>query len=319
MKATLIYNTKAGNTNALSPEEIQDALYDVGYHPVYKATRHMSDLDTILEDAKGLIIAAGGDGTAKAVATRLIGNKDAALTILPMGTANNLAKTLGIAGSPLEIIKRLDQPHEHRFDMGHITAPWGEDYFTEGAGFGFFAQVLSTYDPRKGKSVVRSLQSLVDVFRDGYGQETTIRFPNQEISTEFLLAEVLNTRAIGPRLKFAPDADPTDGLLHLVCIDGEKQESYFNYLSRLLTEDVADMPSVQTYKVPHLEISWNGFPFHIDDHLQPDEFIKNDPDSDLPPRGFLKENEMIRVKVIPNALNVWLPKLPEGETYEHKF
>ncbi len=321
MKATLIYNTKAGNTQSLSPDELQEALREAGYQPSYEATRSMEELDAILDGVEGLVVSAGGDGTAKAVAMRLIGNDKAALAILPMGTANNLTRTLCITGKPLEIVKRLNRPHKHKFDLGHITAPWGEDYFIEGAGFGFFAQVLAAYDPDKGKSITRSIKSIVEVIRDGYGQHTTLRLPDQEISTEFLLVEILNTCSVGPRLKFAPDADPTDGLLHVVCIDGEQRESYFQYMSSLLTEEMAELPSVATYVVPHLEIAWKGFPFHVDDYVRPFDFdFHNENEEMFPLRRYpdVPEEATIHVEVLPQALSIWLPEPEDGEEYNHE-
>ncbi len=316
MKATLIYNEQAGNTHSLSAEELQEGLKEAGYNPVYQATTCVDDLDAILDGVEGLVVSAGGDGTAKAVATRLIGNDAAALTILPMGTANNISRTLRVEGKPLDIVARLKRPQECKFDMGHITAPWGEDYFIEGAGFGFFAQVLATYDPEKGKSVTRSIKSIVEVFRDGYGQQTKIRLPDRELSTEFLLVEILNTTAVGPRLKFAPDADPADGLLHVVCIDGEQKESYFQYMRSLLTEEIAELPSVSTYAVPRLEIVWKGFPFHVDDYIRPFDFDFQTKEEEIfPLRRFpdVAEDATINIEVLPQALNIWLPEPEDGE------
>lgn len=320
MKATLIYNESAGQSKSLTCDELLEALHEAGYEPVYKETKSPDDLDKILDGIEGLVVSSGGDGTAKAVAMRLIDNQAAAMTILPMGTANNLTHTLGIKGTPLEIIKRLRQPEKHQFDMGHITAPWGEDYFIEGAGFGFFAQVLATYQPEDGKSITRSAESLVEVLREGYGQRTTIHFPNEAISTEFLLVEILNAHAVGPRLKFAPNADPTDGLLHVVCIDGEKRESYFRYLRCLLTEDMAELPSVAVYAVPKLEIEWNGFPFHVDDYVRPADFDYRKEDDSLALRAYpdVPESATIQVEVLPGVLNIWLPQPQDGEEYAHE-
>lgn len=319
MKATLIYNKSAGQDNSLTPDELQDALRDAGFSPFYEPTEQVSDLDAILDGVEGLVVSAGGDGTAKAVATRLIGNEEAAMAILPMGTANNFTHTLGIEGTPLEIIARLQQPEKHRLDLGHVIAPWGEDYFIEGAGLGFFAQVLATYDPEKGKSVTRSVESLVEVLREGYGQRTTIRLPQEEITTEFLLVEILNARAVGPRLKFAPNADPTDGLLHVVCIDGEKREGYFRYLRTMLTEEMAELPSVRVCEVPELEIAWDGFPFHVDDYIRPYGFDFRQKEDDLSLRQYpdVPEEATIRIEVVPQALDLWLPQCEDGETYEH--
>lgn len=321
MRATLIYNNSAGQRNSLAPEALLEALDEAGYDAVYPFTKTPDDLDAVLEDVEGLVVSAGGDGTAKEVATRLIGKENAAMTILPMGTANNLARTLGISGKPLEIIERLRHPEEHHFDLGHVTAPWGEAYFMEGAGFGFFAEVLATYEPEKGKSVTRSVKSLVEVLGNGYGQRTTLRLPDREISSEFLLVEVLNTQAVGPRLKLAPDADPTDGLLHVVCIDAEKKDGYFKYLRSLVTEDIDSLPSVGTYAVPKVEISWDGFPFHIDDYVQPRDFDyrrEDDGVSSLKRFPDVPEGATIQIEVLPQALNMLLPACEDGEAYAHK-
>ena len=322
MKATLIYNTDAGQSNSLTPIDILEAVKNSGYNPVYLATKDEDDLDEILKGIDGLVIAAGGDGTAKAVATRLIGNPDAAMTILPMGTANNLITTLGVEGTPLEIIEGLRNPEKHRFDMGHVSAPWGEDYFMEGAGLGFFAEVLAQYEPDRGKSVTRSVTSLVEVLTQGYGQPTTVHLPQEDVTSEFLLVEILNAQAVGPRLKFAPDADPTDGLLHVVLIDGEKREGYFSYLRGLLTEELIELPSVSVYKVPELSIEWHGFPFHIDDYIQPKNFDfrrENQEEAERFIRMFpdVPEAATINIKVLPQALNMWLPGRLEGKKYPH--
>jgi diacylglycerol kinase (ATP) len=322
MKATLIYNTDAGQSNSLAPDEILAALHQAGFDPVYLATKDEDDLDEILNGVDGLVISAGGDGTAKAVATRLVGNANAALSILPMGTANNLNATLGVEGTPLEIIERLSRPQKHRFDLGHVSAPWGEDYFMEGVGFGFFAEVLARYEPEKGKSITRSVQTLVEVLTQGYGQKTTIHLPQEDVTAEFLLVEILNAKAVGPRLKFAPEADPTDGLLHVVCIDGERRAGYFSYLRGLLTEEMMELPSVSVYKVAELAIAWHGFPFHIDDYVQPKgfDFRRADPEEassllrlvpDVP------QAATINIKVLPQALNIWLPEGIDGKAYPH--
>lgn len=320
MKATLIYNHDAGPLDSTGPDQLQEALQKAGYQPVYEATSSVDDLDAILEDITGLVVSAGGDGTAKAIAIRLLGNQSAAITILPMGTANNLVRTLQIEGTPLEIIERLREPVKRQIDVGKVSAPWGMDYFIEGAGLGFFAQVLATYEPENGKSITRSVQALVEVLREGYGQTTTIKVNGEEISTEFLLVEILNTHSVGPRLKFAPDADPTDGLLNVVCIDGQKREGYFQYLRSMLQEQMDELPSVSVYKASELEIEWKGFPFHVDDYVRPLGFDFRPQDQSFPLRQYpySSQDNTIRVNVLPQALNLWLPQDPEGKGNDHE-
>ena len=54
----------------------------------------------MLARAKGLVVAAGGDGTVRAVALRLLG-RDVPVAILPMGTAGAFAEKKSKAHSSL--------------------------------------------------------------------------------------------------------------------------------------------------------------------------------------------------------------------------
>lgn len=112
-----------------------EALIKAGYQPVYRATSSEEDLDHALDGVHGLVVVGGGDGTVRAVASRLIG-KNIPLAVIPSGTANNIARALGIEGNSLEIIAGLEQPMRRYYDVGKVQAPWGEDYFLEAAGYG---------------------------------------------------------------------------------------------------------------------------------------------------------------------------------------
>jgi diacylglycerol kinase family enzyme len=72
-----------------------------------------SDLDAVLTKAKGLVVAAAGDGTVRAVVTRLIG-KGLPIAVLPLGTANNIWNTLAsqmpVPATVQEILAGLRTP-----------------------------------------------------------------------------------------------------------------------------------------------------------------------------------------------------------------
>jgi diacylglycerol kinase (ATP) len=159
MDALLIYNPNAGTfrVKTATPDELASALNTVGFRPVYRATKTEAELDGVLEDVDGLVVAAGGDGTLRAVATRLIG-KGIPITPIPMGTSNNICRTLNIQGTPLEIVAGLKTPRKLPFDIGRVECPWGKEYFLEGMGFGFYADSLAFYHPEEGKSVIRTIQ-----------------------------------------------------------------------------------------------------------------------------------------------------------------
>ena len=72
MHATLVYNPQAKSTAKVTPEEILEALRQAGYDPSYTPTAAEEELDGVLQQARDLVVVAGGDGSIRAVATRLL-------------------------------------------------------------------------------------------------------------------------------------------------------------------------------------------------------------------------------------------------------
>lgn len=316
MESTLIYNSNAGGLNGLTPDDLKEALLDGGYHPVYKATGCEEELDTALAEVEGLVVVAGGDGTLRAVASRVIGKKDVALSVLPMGTANNIAKTLEIKGSPLEIIANLSDPNPTKFDVGYVRAPWGEDYFFEGCGCGFYADALATYDPEKGKDVLRSAKAIVETLKDYQSYSWQMLLDGQKLNGEYLLLEVLNTTAVGPRLELAPEASPEDGLFDVVRFYEGDRDGVLSYVSHMVLEKLDDLPSVEVVRGKKLEIEWTGFPFHVDGEVRPVRATRpsgRSPAAGARPSRHQASEGKVTIEIMPRALEFWLPSSSESK------
>jgi diacylglycerol kinase family enzyme len=303
MQATLIYNENAGVTANISAEELERALQSVGYEPVTRMPTTPDELDAILEEIQGLVIAAGGDGTIRSVATRLI-NKDAPLAVLPLGTANNMSSALDIDMPPLDIVAGLADPRRARLDVGAVHFPWGKEYFIEGVGFGFFADTLATYDPEEGKSVLRSVDAIIDILPDYEADYYEMTLDGEDISGEYLMVEVFNTRAVGPRLRLAPEASPTDGAFHVVRLQNDDRDGFLAYAQNYMDGEVADLCSIETSQGKKLELAWSGFPLHVDDKVRPP-----DPEAvdGTPPTDQNQKETTITIEVIPHAVDLWLP------------
>lgn len=298
MKAILIYNQNARQTDQVTAGALQHALQAAGYHPVYTPTVSEEDVEAALAAADGgLVVAAGGDGTVRAVATRLLG-RDVALSILPLGTANNVARTLGIEGNPLDLIARLAEPVGRAFDVGRVTAPWGTDYFLEALGFGFYADTLVAYEPEKEKSILRAVRAFTKTLPDYQARPFTMLLDGEDISGDFLLVEVLNTTAFGPRLKVAPEADVADGLFEIIRVRARERDNFVSYMLSLVAEELNELPSVEVSRGSRVVVAWTGFPVHVDGELQPD--------SGDQPEGPGVEAKLL-IEVMPKALEFWLP------------
>ena len=95
MKVTLIHNPAAGDDRQPSAGQLEALIEEAGHKVRYESTKEKGWTKALKKETD-LVVVAGGDGTVAKVARRLIGEK-LPLTILPMGTANNISKTLGIA------------------------------------------------------------------------------------------------------------------------------------------------------------------------------------------------------------------------------
>ncbi|GGO39568.1 diacylglycerol/lipid kinase family protein [Deinococcus humi] len=268
--ATLIFNVGAGGSAHSTPEALVEALHQIGYRPVYRATDSEADLHLALDDVTGPVFVAGGDGTVRAAALYLAGRPDVTLGIIPLGTANNVARTLGIAGDPLEVISSYAGAQAVPFDLGRLTAPWGHDVFLEALGCGLFAEVLAAYDPEQGKSPLRAAGALGAVMRKFTPAPLTLTLDGEvQPPLDSLLLEVMNTPATGPRLPLCSGADPGDGLLNVVWVDAGEGEGLLTYVAALAAGDFAQLPSVTSKPVRSIEIPYYGQPFHVDGEVRP--------------------------------------------------
>src|SRR5215213_7809926 len=99
-----------------------------------------------------LVVAAGGDGTINEVVNGL--SKDATLGVLPFGTANVLARELGLPLKAEAACERILMGKGSRIDVGVATNQEGvERRFTCMAGMGFDAHVVSEVTPRLKRSL----------------------------------------------------------------------------------------------------------------------------------------------------------------------
>jgi diacylglycerol kinase (ATP) len=134
---------------------------------------HATELASLAGDR--LIVAAGGDGTVNEVLNGL--SLGATLGVLPLGTANVLAREFGLPLDPAEACQRILEGERSRVDFGVATDDEGaERRFACMAGIGFDAKVIGAVTPRL-KRYLRRLAFQVTAFKVLFGN----RFPTLEI------------------------------------------------------------------------------------------------------------------------------------------
>ena len=183
---------------------------------------------------------------------------------LPMGTANNICRMLGLTGKPLDIIARLAYPEERDMNIWRVVTPHGPDYFIEAMGIGVFADILENYRPDKGKSLRRGVQTLRKILNGYQPKFFHINVDGVDFSGSYLLCEVMNAPTLGFHFTLAPDARPDDGFFDMVLIHDNQRASYVRLLKAVFTRSLGNLPEVSIHRGRKLEIAWRGFPLHLD-------------------------------------------------------
>jgi diacylglycerol kinase family enzyme len=233
-----------------------------------------------LKGAADLVAVAGGDGTVNKVAHSLLG-KDIPLAVLPCGIANNLARSLELIDVPLQQLVDSWQTARHlSFDMGIARGPWGQDTFLESLGAGLFAWTMTYFDKgAKGKKASakepkpgvldarRFLRSRLQRFAP---RPLQVTLDGRDLSGAFLLLEAMNIRSIGPNLRLAPQADPSDGLLDVAMVTTGERLALNDYLGKK-PDDRRKAPPFTVHRGKHLRIQGIGAEFHLDDQPWPEK------------------------------------------------
>lgn len=148
MDAVIIGNPASGRGDMDNLKRCTESLKEVcGEVEIWPTERpeHATELATLAGAC--LVVAAGGDGTVNEVINGL--HTDATLGVLPLGTANVLARELGLPLDAAKACRRIVEGETIRMDLGIATDGDGvERKFSCMAGIGFDANVIRAVPSR---------------------------------------------------------------------------------------------------------------------------------------------------------------------------
>ncbi|HKW44422.1 MAG TPA: YegS/Rv2252/BmrU family lipid kinase [Candidatus Eremiobacteraceae bacterium] len=225
--AVLIYNPEStGNTSrAHSLKTILEKL-------VAHGIRAKTNTDTsgrsarafakaAVQSGESLVIVAGGDGTIEAVSSQLVGSQ-ATLGIIPAGSANNLARSLGVPLDVDEACALIGAGSTRQVDVGHILGEKKAEakYFLETAGLGLTAIAIPAGQAVRKNRLLGLPQALLKLFDSKSEAVEVILDDGRSISANSQLVTVSNAPLMGRNFLLAPSAKMDDGLLDVAVYDG---------------------------------------------------------------------------------------------------
>ncbi len=133
--------------------------------------------------------------------------------IIPFGSGNGLARTLGIPVNEKEAIKRLNGLNVDRIDSGILN----NRYFFGIAGVGFDAHVSACFANNQTRGLTGYIHTVLTEVISYQSQYYTIEVDGEVINRQAFLISIANSSQYGNNAHIAPLASVKDGLLD-VCI-----------------------------------------------------------------------------------------------------
>jgi diacylglycerol kinase (ATP) len=221
-----------------------------------------------IADGTRTIVAVGGDGTCGRIADSILQSRSGCrLAVVPTGTGNDFAKTLGLAHhSPEQIAELVRRGAATRIDVG-----WADGhYFLNSCGFGFDASVLEASNSirfLRGNAVymyaaLRQLFSYRGIEVRANGVSGVERGP-------MLMITVSNGQYLGGAFRIAPHASVVDGKLDVCFFSDSNIPQRLRLFLGAMRGTHLGMPSVTSAGVQQLTLSFAGRPaMEVDGELR---------------------------------------------------
>ncbi|HKC47665.1 MAG TPA: diacylglycerol kinase family protein [Gemmatimonadales bacterium] len=221
LHATVILNPAAGHGAAWRAREslaraFRRAGWSVDIVPTERPGHATELARAAAQSGARCLIAVGGDGAVHEVANGLLAARaSTALGVVPIGTGNDFAKLTGVYRHSVErAVSRLVTATTARFDAGKVLG----EFFVNTLGFGFGPAVVQTRSAMPGlKGFLSYLVPVLRTFATFRPPLLEVRADGYEERGNMMMVEVCNGTTAGGSYRFAPDADPRDGMLD-VCI-----------------------------------------------------------------------------------------------------
>ena len=257
MKVKFIYNPYSGENLILSKLDKVISLHqEAGYTIVPYRITAGEDVGVALNDIKDgnykYILIAGGDGTVDSVVNAMAKSGiSLPIGILPVGTANDFSKFLGMPSDVEEACKQILSSEVKSVDLGSIN----DKYFVNVASTGLFTDVSQKTDVNLKNTIGKLayyLQGLEELpnFRKLH---VNILSKEVEFDGEMYLLLVFNGATAG-NFNLATRADACDGLLDIIMFKAVQIYELLPLFIKVLKGEHLDSNKVLYFKTDYLKV-----------------------------------------------------------------
>lgn len=249
----LIFNPISGG-HGIEKEELvemsQDNLPDYDFH--FLETTGENDESKIQEafdkHQPDLILIGGGDGTVKMVAMSLKTNQ-VPFGIVPLGSANGLAKCLGI--------HNLEDAWQavHEFDVRAIDAiDINGDQCLHLADFGMNANLIRKFEEEEARGMFAYVKNSLSEIFTSEAKNFTLKLRGEEIKLLTKMVVIANGDQYGTGAKINCNGLMDDGKFEIISINPESAEDYVRMAMAFIKGDLDEVEGIQTWLAEECEV-----------------------------------------------------------------
>lgn len=230
------------------------------------------DLDRVLGSRDGrTVVLVGGDGSVHTAVGRLLARGELApqdpLGLVPLGTGNDLARTLGIPLDPAEAARALLSGHARTLDLA-VDDAGGVVVNAAHLGVGAeAAERAGALKERLGKAAYAVGGVLAGAGATGWDLRVEVDGEPLHLDEEVLMVGLANGRTIGGGAALAPDAEPDDGLLDVVVATSTGPLARLGFGVALREGEHVDRDDVRTVRARTVTVTGDAFPLNADGEL----------------------------------------------------
>jgi YegS/Rv2252/BmrU family lipid kinase len=220
----------------------------------------------LLENPPDLLAVCGGDGTLNEVASQ-VPSPPFPVAILPSGTANVLARELGL---PLDAVRALEVALDgpvRRVDLGFLNTRVSR-HFLLMAGIGLDAYVVLKCNARAKRylGIAAYYEAVIRCLLTYPFYEFQVTTENDSIAASSCV--IANSSRYGGGLVLVPEASISDGVLNVLALQETPKLNYFRFLLAAWRGKALNFPWVRRFQARSIRIEGpRGIWAHTDGEL----------------------------------------------------
>ena len=235
----------------------------------------------ILKAKADRVVAVGGDGTLKLVAECLL-NTETPIGIIPAGSANGMAKDLGI---PLEIEEALEIAAYGTPKKIHATLV-NDELCIHLSDIGFNAYLVKKFDELPTRGMLTYAKSAWHAFWNHKKMQVQFNVGERQIKTSAAMVVIANATKYGTGFEINPDGKLDDDVFEVILI---KEYAVMEILKIWVSKLPWNPKKIESFQASEVKISTK-----YQAHFQVDG-------------EYLGKTNKVEAKLIPNAINIIMP------------